>query len=184
MKKHICLILILLTSIQGFSQKKFQRSEYSKYLQNHHFGSISENYTLLLTGYFDDCGEFGGHEETIELVRIDRKLSAIVTIYEKSCQDTNYAEPKIIESKTYLVEENKIPLFQEYLTKLLIKSLEHYIPFHAGRTYSAKLEFRKSDEENDEETDEDFSFQRINLIYPDNASNWTEFQKLKKIVEK
>ncbi len=141
-----------------------------------------------MTGYFDDCGEFGGHEETIELIRIDKKLSAIVTIYDKSCQDTNYAEPKIIESKTYFVEENKVPFFQEYLTKLLTKSLEHYVPFHAGRTYLAKLDFRKSheenNEENNEENDEDYSFQRINLIYYDNVSNWTEFLKLKNIVEK
>tara|TARA_B110000908_G_C9947841_1_gene311180 strand:- start:32 stop:586 length:555 start_codon:yes stop_codon:yes gene_type:complete len=184
MKKHICLILILLTSIQGFSQKKFQRSEYSKYLQNHPFGSISENYTLVLTGYFDDCGEFGGHEETIELLRIDRKLTAIVNIYDKSCQDTNYAEPKVIDSKTYLIEKSKVPFFQEYLTKLLAKSLEEYVPFHAGRTYSAKLEFKKSDKDNDGEIEDDYDFQRINLIFHDNASDWSEFQKLKNIVEK
>jgi len=184
MKKYICLILILLTGIQGFSQRKFQRSEYSKYLQNHPFGSISENYTLLLTGYFDDCGEFGGHEETIELLRIDRKLRAIVTIYDQSCQETNYAQPKIIESKTYLVEENKVSFFQEYLSNLLTKSLEYYLPFHAGRIYSAKLEFRKSDEDNDEETKNDYSFQRINLIYYDNSSSWTAFQKLKNLLEK
>jgi hypothetical protein len=179
MKKHICLILILLTSIQGFSQKKFQRSEYSKYLQNHPFGSISENYTLILTGYFDDCGEFGGHEETIELTRIDKKLTAIVTIYDKSCQDSNYRKPKILESNSYLIEENKLHFFQEYLSKLLTKSLEYYVPFHAGRSYSATLEFKKSNKEDDD----DYNFQRINLIY-NNASNWTEFQSLKSIVEK
>ena len=149
-------------------------------LEKHPFGSISDNYTLMLTGYFDDCGEFGGHEETIELIRIDRKLSAIFTVYDKSCQNTNYAKPKILKTKTYFVEENKVPNFQEYLNKLLIKSLEYYVPFHAGRTYSATLQFRKTDEQNNDEN----NFRTINLTYYDTGSTWTEFQKLKNIVEK
>ena len=170
----------MFTSIQGFSQKKFQKSEYSEYLQNHPFGSISDRYTLTLTGYFDDCGEFGGHEETIELIRIDRKLSAIITIFDKSCQETNYAAPKIVKSKTYLIDESKVPFFQEYLTKLLTKSLEHYEPFHAGRTYTATLDFKETAESDDDE----YNFQRINLIYNDTGSNWTEFQELKRLIEK
>ena len=78
MKKHICLLLILFVSFQVFSQKRFPKSEYRKMIEQHPFGSISDRYTLVLTAYFDDCGEFGGHQETIELIRIDKKLSAIV----------------------------------------------------------------------------------------------------------
>ncbi len=167
-------------SFQGFSQKKIPRSEYSQYLQNHPFGSISDRYTLTLTGYFDDCGEFGGHEETIELIRIDRKLSAIVTVYDKSCQDTNYAKPKILNTKTYPLDESKVPVFEEYLSKLLAKSLEYFVPYHAGRIYSANLNFRKTEEGNDDE----YNFRRIKILYYDGASTWTEFQKLKNIIEK
>lgn len=166
------------------TQEKSKRSENSKNLQNHPFGSISKNYTLLLTGYFDDCGEFGGHKETIELMRIDRKFSARVTIYDKICQESTNAKPIIIKSKIYLVDENKVTLFKAYMNKLLTKSLKYYEPFHAGRTYSAKLDFRKPYEDNDKETKDNFSFQRINIIYHDNASNWTEFQKLKNILVK
>ena len=180
MKKHICLLLILLASFQVFSQKIFEKSEYWKMIEQHPFGSISDRYTLVLTGYFDDCGEFGGHEETIELIRIDKKLSAIVTIYDKSCQDTNYAKPKILKTETYLVEESKVENFQEYLNLLMKKSLEYYVPFHAGRTYSAILDFKKTD--NDE--DDEYTFRRLNITYDDTGSNWTEFQKLKSIVEK
>ena len=180
MKKQICLILILLTSFQVLSQKKFQRSEYSKYLQDHPFGAISDRYTLTLTGYFDDCGEFGGHEETIELIRIDRKLSAIVTIFDKSCQDTNYAKPKILESKTYLIDENEVKYFKEYLNELLAKSLEYYVPYHAGRMYLANLDFKKIAENNDD----DYSFRRLKILYYDSGSTWNEFQKLKNIIEK
>jgi hypothetical protein len=180
MKKHICLLLILFVSFQVFSQKRFPKSEYRKMIEQHPFGSISDRYTLVLTAYFDDCGEFGGHEETIELIRIDKKLSAIVTIYDKSCQDTNYAKPKILKTETYFVEESKVTNFQEYLKKLMAKSLEYYIPFHAGRSYSAILDFKKTDDDEDDE----HTFRRLNITYDDSGSNWTEFQKLKSLVEK
>jgi hypothetical protein len=168
-----------MASFQVFSQKRFPKSEYWKMIETHPFGSISDRYTLIITGYFDDCGEFGGHEETIELIRIDKKLSAIVTTYDKSCQDTNYAKPKVLETKTYLIGENKVPNFQVYLNKLLAKSLEMSVPFHAGRIYSASLDYRKTEEEGDE----DYSFKRLNILYYDSASSWTEFQALKSIVE-
>jgi hypothetical protein len=180
MKKHICLLLILLVSFQVFSQKRFKKSDYQKMIEQHPLGSISDRYTLVLTGYFDDCGEFGGHEETIELIRIDKKLNAIVTIYDKSCQDTNYEKPKILKTDTYSVEESKVQYFIEYLNKLLSKSLEYDAPFHAGRIYMANLDFKK----NEDEQDEDYSFRRLKILYYDGGSNWTEFQKLKSIVEK
>jgi hypothetical protein len=179
MKKNFCLLLIFFAGFQVLSQKRFQKSEYQKMIEQHPFGSISDRYTLVLTGYFDDCGEFGGHEETIELLRIDKKLSAIVTIYDKSCQDTNYAKPKTIKTDTSLVEESKVEDFQEYLNLLMKKSLEYYVPFHAGRTYSAILDFKKTDDDDDD----DSTFRRLNITYDDTASNWTEFQKLKSILE-
>ncbi|MFT4683666.1 MAG: hypothetical protein ACI863_000258 [Flavobacteriales bacterium] len=129
MKKPICLLLILLVSFQVFSQKKFPKSEYRKMIEQHAFGSIFERYTLVLTAYFDDFCEFGEHDETIELIRIDKKLSAIARIYDKSCQDTNYAKPKIIKTDTYLVQESKAENSQEYLNLLMKKSLEFYVPF-------------------------------------------------------
>jgi hypothetical protein len=180
MKKRIFLLLIFMFSFQVFSQKKLQKSEYIEKLEKHPFGSISDRYTLILTGYFDDCGEYGGHIETIELIRIEKKLNAIVTIFDKSCQDTNYEKAKILKTNTYLVDEKKIINFQEYLKKLLEKSLEYYTPFHAGKTYTATLAFKVDDEQNDD----DYRFDKINIIYDDSGSTWTEFQKLKKIVEK
>jgi len=180
MKKHFCLFLILMLSLQVFSQEELSHREYREMIEKHPFGSITDRYTLILTGYFDDCGEFGGHEETIELIRIDRRLMAIVTIYSKSCQSSNYKKPKVVKTKTYPIEENQIAEFQNYLTKLLTKSLELDYPHHAGRQYSAKLDFRKQYYDKDDT----YSFERLNLKYNDTGSTWTEFQSLKSIVEK
>jgi len=73
-----------------------------------------------------------------------------------------------------------VPFFQEYLIKLLTKSLEHYVPFHAGRIFKANLDYKK----NYRYDEYRFQFERIKLIYHDNSSSWSEFQKLKSIVEK
>jgi hypothetical protein len=167
-------------SSQVFSQEELSHREYREMLEEHPFGSITDRFTLTLTGYFDDCGEFGGHEETIELIRIERKLMAIVTIYSESCQSSNYKKPKVVRTKTYPIDENQIAEFQNYLSKLLVKSLELDYPFHAGRHYSAKLDFRKEYYDKDD----NYSFERLNLKYHDTGSSWTEFQFLKSIVEK
>ena len=180
MKKQLFLFLVLILSLQVFSQEELSHREYREMIEKHPLGSITDRFTLILTGYFDDCGEFGGHEETIELIRLDRKLMAIVTIYSKSCQSSNYKKPKVVKSKTYPIDENKVVYIQEYLKKLMTKSLELDYPHHAGRRYSAKLDFRKKYYEEDKS----YSFERLNLVYNDTDSTWTEFQKIKNIVEK
>ncbi len=159
------------------AQEKHADDEVWQGLREHPFGSLTNNYTLILGGYFDDCGEFGGHEETIEILRIEGILNGIVTIYDKSCQGKNYPKPKVISTQTYLIDENKVKLIQNYLSKLLIKSLEYDIIYHAGRTYTARMEYRKDDE------DDDFRDTRLNLRYNDAYSTWTEFQTMKSIVE-
>ncbi|WP_044200451.1 hypothetical protein [Flammeovirga sp. OC4] len=165
MQKTIQTLIFLLISIQAFSQ-----------IEKHPFGSITDRYILTLKGYFDDCGEFGGHEEVIELFREDQKFKTKITIYSKSCDENNYPKPKVITSKTYIVSKNKTRYFKRYLKKLMKKSLEFDIPFHAGRKYSARLGFRDSNI-ND-------NFERINLSYDDSYNTWTEFQKLKNKFEK
>lgn len=172
LKKHLLIILTLFISLQSFSQRKYQKSEYSKYLEQHPFGSISENYVLILSGYFDDCGEFGGHRETIELTRIDKKLTAIITIFDNNCNGNTAAK---LNSQSYLVKEATVPLFQDYLNQLLTKSLAYYVPFYAGNTYTAILDFKKI---NDSE-ELDNTFERVHLIHPSVSSKWPAFEKLK-----
>ena len=177
MKKHVFLLVIFLSSFQIYSQKEYKSSEYYEMIEKHPFGSISDKYTLIISGFFDDYGEFGGHEETIELIRIEKKLSAIVTIYDMCTQETNYAKPKVIKTETYLIDENKVLNFQVFMNELLKKSLEFSAPFHAGKVYSATLGY-KNEDGNDKVTS-----QRIKISYHDSWSTWTEFQKLKNIVE-
>ncbi|AEE18505.1 hypothetical protein [Dokdonia sp. 4H-3-7-5] len=172
MKKHLLIIFTLLVSLQSFSQRKYQKSEYSKYLEQHPFGSISDNYVLILSGYFDDCGEFGGHEETIELTRIDKKLTAIITVFDNNCSGNTAAK---LDAQSYLVKEATVPLFQDYLNQLLTKSFAYYIPYHAGNTYKATLDFKKT---NDNKEDDD-TFKRVHLVYPSVGSKWPAFEKLK-----
>jgi len=177
MKKHFYLILCLALSLQAFSQEEPAHHD-DKVIEKDPFSSITERFTLVLTGYFDDCGEFGGHRETIELIRIDRKLMAILTIYGRNCQSDNRKKPKVIKSNTYPIDDNQVVAFQNYLKKLLAKSLKLSYGYHAGRQYSARLDYREQYD------DDKRSFERLNIVYNDNDSAWTEFQSLISIIKK
>lgn len=168
------LVFILLSQLTVAQENSNQEFNFD-HLKNHPLGGISEGYQLTLTGYFDDCGEFGGHKEIILLKREDRELIATLTIYEKDCnRRSGYEEIKIIEQKSYKISEGKALLFNEYLEKLLTMSLRQSVPFHAGRHYYATLDFKG----------EETRFRNVDLHYHDTGWNWTEFEKLKENIDK
>lgn len=174
MKYIIILILTLLCQLI-VAQENADQEFYPDRLKNHPLGAISERYQLTLTGYFDDCGEFGGHKEIIRLKREGKELIATLTIYEKDCNTrSGYEEIKITEQKTYKISDEKVSLFSEYLGKLLTMSLRQSFPFHAGRHYYAVLGFEG----------EETRFRNIDLHYHDTDWSWTEFEKFKENIIK
>lgn len=173
--KYILLIIFTLIFQSIFRQKIIEKESYSEYLNNHPLGSISDRYHLTLTGYFDDCGEFGGHNEIIILKRKNRKLVATITIYEKDChRRSGYEEIKVIEKKSYNIPEEKVSLFTNYLEKLLYRSIKNSLPFHAGRHYYATLDFEGKETQ----------FRNIDLHYHDTGWSWEEFENLKNAIKK
>ena len=140
------------------------------------FSSISDNYTLILTAKIEECGEFGGHQETIELKKINSQLSAIISIYDKNCNgEWRLDEEKILSSKTYQISKEKLILFDNYLGKLITVALKDEVPYHAGSHFSANLQNR---------TDSNYKNQRIKLYYHDFDNKWVEFENLKKEIVK
>ena len=173
MKKILVLYIFLGSVFFGNAQNPLE-DYYSKIEKP--FSSISDKYTLLLSSKIDDCGEFGGHLETIEIKKIENSLSAIISIYDQNCDGQwKLEEEKIISSKTYLISDNDLMKIENYLSSLLRLSLREEIPHHAGSFYIATLQYR---------TDSEYRNQRINLIYHDTNNNWNEFDRLKNELQK
>ncbi len=173
MKKILLLLFLIGFLFSGNSQNPLD-SYYADIEKP--FSSISDNYTLMLEAKLDDCGEFGGHLETIELKRIDGIMVAEVSIYKKNCDGQwRLSEEKILNSKTYKVSRDQLLMFENYLAQLMNLSLKDEMPHHAGSHFSADLQYRGQTE---------YKRQRISLKYHDVDNKWSEFEELKKELEK
>ena len=173
MKKTFVLLFFLGFMLSGNAQNPLE--DYYSRIEKP-FSSISDKYTLLLSAKIDDCGEFGGHLETIEIKKIENKLSAIISIYDENCDGQwKLEEEKIISSKTYPVSDNDLIELENYLTTLMKLSLREEVPHHAGSYFIANLQYR---------TNSDYKNQRINLRYHDSNNEWNEFERLKNKLKK
>ncbi len=170
MKRLLILILITL-SLPAYSQLDVDSLLNS--VKNRPLTSIENNYALTLTGYYDDCGEFGGHLETIEIKRIENQLVAVLTIYKKDCFNSRGKGPKVKKSKQYTLREHHIELIQMYLSELLTKTMGYNVIGHAGRIYSARLEFVEEDLLGED------PYTRLLLKYHDISASWNKFDELK-----
>ena len=149
---------------------KILSDEYQDSLLSHPLGSISRNYTLTLSGWYDDCGEFGGHLETIEIKVKDDRLIAEVIVYKTNCGKKK--EPRVKTSKQFQVDDKEMELVVSYLQELQRKTLSYNMSGHAGCRYKARLGFSDVGENNEQ-------FTRLHLSYEDLFCEWTAFQVLK-----
>ncbi|MEL6561886.1 MAG: hypothetical protein AAFQ94_27110 [Bacteroidota bacterium] len=176
--KHLIFLIILflshnLSAQEGFVDKILTQ-EYQDSVKSHPLGSISHNYTLTLSGWYDDCGEFGGHLETIEIKKIDGRLIAEVIIYKKNCKDKK--ENRVKRSKQYSVDDSDIKLITGYLDELQSKTLGYNVISNAGCRYKARMGFSEADENTEQWT-------RLKLNHVDNYCEWSAFEQLKNSIE-
>ncbi|MEL4309176.1 hypothetical protein JMA43_13820 [Joostella sp. CR20] len=163
------LILVFGIMTLSFSQEK--EENYFDYLQKHSLGGIENKYVLTLDAYIPDCGEFGGHQELIEIKRIDKKLTAFITIYDKVCDGQTYTNhDKILSKNSYEINDDQVKLIIEYLKKLLESSLKYEMVSHADYEFGAKLDWAEKT---------DYNFKRLDIRFREYGSKWTEFEKLK-----
>lgn len=173
------LILILIFGIVNHSLSHDKEESYFDYLQKHSLGGVENKYVLTLDAYdayIPDCGEFGGHQELIEIKRIKKKLTALITIYDKVCDGRTYTNhDKILSKNSYIINDDQVKLIIEYLKKLLELSLKYEMVSHADYEYGAKLDWAEKT---------DYNFKRLDIRFREYGSKWTEFEKLKSELKK
>ncbi|TYA84246.1 hypothetical protein [Seonamhaeicola marinus] len=168
MRQNIIFILLLGIPCLLFSQKN---EIYFDYLQKHALGGVENKYVLTLSAYLTDCGEFGGHEEKIEIKRNDRQLIGVLTIFETTCGQNGYKNrDKIVSKKAFEISDEKVQLVIQYIHKVLENSLNYEMVTHADNEYGVKLDWS-------EETD--YDFKRIDISFRTYGKGWQAFEKLK-----
>lgn len=83
---------------------------------------LHDNDTLLITSRFNDCGEWGGHEEKMKLYRSGREIILNYIKYSVNCSERN-ASGSIIQHKesanSFYLSDSQSKAVMNYMTALI-----------------------------------------------------------------
>jgi len=106
-------------------------------------GAFGSKTRLIIYAYFDECGEWGGHEESFEIFsKHDQEFYAEYTRTKVDCEKIGalYGKPEFQQAyvKKELKLENKQKVaINKYLLSLLKSKIKERFPGHAGQTFGA-----------------------------------------------
>ncbi len=119
--------------------------------------------TLILTGRFADCGEWGGHHEVIRIYSQDDVLHATYERDTVKCPDPSYFDRRIVERLNGKLDQAKQQLIVAYLQELTERTFLDEGISHAGDVYVATREGMG-----------------LELVYRNYNQNWNGFVELKR----
>ncbi|MCD8423636.1 hypothetical protein [Tenacibaculum finnmarkense] len=161
MKKILSILLISVFIGSSETSEKKTKSK-SDELQQRILGNVMGLNRLELTASFDECGEWGGHDEKFDIYRENKILYAEYIEDIVDCKDPYSENRKIAQKDTIRLNEIHEKAIAEYLKSLLEIGLKMELPSHAGTYYQAVM--------NDS---------TMILKYHSVKSSWTEYEKLK-----
>jgi len=167
MKKWIVILFILFSFLNGKGQDFDYLISFEE--DTSLLSGIYRDNNLILKAYFPDCGEFGGHDEIIIVKKINQKLIATITIYDKVCYDS-VDSLKIISQIETDLDTNKVKLIYKYLSLQMNESLQAELFHHANSEYHSYFTLRE---------EQSPLFKRLELICRNSEKIRIEFEKLK-----
>lgn len=148
MRKLNLLLVLFLIILNSCNEKilydKIEiREEKLIFFEPADLGAFGSDTRFIIYAHFDECGEWGGHEESFEIFsKEDKKFYAKFIRTKVDCEKLGelYGEPEFqqpnIEAEFKLTESNIIEI-NNYLSKLLKSKISERFPGHAGQTFGA-----------------------------------------------
>ena len=105
------------------------------------FSGFSERDSIIIKAVFSECGEWGGHEETIVIsLDKDKMFYATYRIYPFNCDSIDYYYGNTnlnptISQRTILTENGKASIV-DYIHRLTKSKITEEYPGHAGNFFS------------------------------------------------
>lgn len=93
--------------------------------------------TLFISARFDECGEWGGHKETLEIY--SKSSEDLYLSYRKNTVDCNKID-EIYEAKLHFIKEIKLDnqnkkAINEYIFQLLQSKINEGVYAHSGKEF-------------------------------------------------
>ena len=141
MKKILFLNLLLIFASCN-KQKTIENNQLNHFFSSHELGQNNNQLRFYITASFDECGEWGGHDEILEFFGKDNQ---VYLNYRKSRVDCNtiselYSDPEFhqwIKNDTIKLTNNHKKAINTYLKTLIDSKLNESYVGHSGRTFSA-----------------------------------------------
>jgi hypothetical protein len=166
--KKILFILIISVFVGSCSTSKNKpKSKLADEYQKRILGNVMGLNRLELSASFDECGEWGGHDEKFDIYRENKILYAEYIEDIVDCKNPYDENRKIAEKKTIQLNANHEKAIRKYLKSLLEVGLKMELPYHAGSYYQAVM--------NDS---------TMILKYHSVGSSWEEYERLKSELQK
>lgn len=134
----IFLNTILICLFIGCTQKINAQQGQDEYFENLR---ALQNYSgMTFNVRYAECGEWGGHEEKLEIIDSIKKLLIKYTVYRYDCDSLDYYyynnNPPIFLSKSKFLDRKDLAEISLYTQQLSQAKLNQSLPFHAGEFYS------------------------------------------------
>jgi len=131
----IQIFLLSLSLCCGHGSDKEQLKDSSK----NTWGMFNHG-TLLVETRFSECGEWGGHKETLSIDELkDMKLRVKYDVYPYNCDSINYynANDNLNPSthKQIDLDEDQIKPILDYIQRLTQSKISERFPGHAGNIF-------------------------------------------------
>jgi hypothetical protein len=146
--KNFFLFILLALSVS--CQKKAKKEPIPKVKENTidffepaDLGAFGSGTRLIIYAGFDECGEWGGHEENFEIFsKEDKQFYAKYTRTKVDCEKigTLYGKPEF--QKPYINKEIKLSdkeklAINEYLSSLIKSKIKEHFPGNSGQSFGA-----------------------------------------------
>ena len=166
MKKILFIFLITLIIGSCINSNK-ESKNHNENFQEQVLGSIIGSGRLKLTASFNECGEWGGHYEKIDIYSEENNLYAEYIRDTVDCEKLHSINRKEIQKKILKLNETHEKAISEYLKSLLEMRLKINVPCNFGITYKAIM-----------------SDSTLMIEHSCAKKDWSEFEKLKRQLQK
>lgn len=144
------LFILLSTLLISCNQKsdshvnKVKKKENIDFFQPADLGAFGSDTRLIIYANFDECGEWGGHEESFEIfAKEDKEFYANYKRTKVDCNEVGklYGKPEFqkpyVNKEIKLADKEKIAI-NNYLASLIKSKIREDFPGHAGQNFGVK----------------------------------------------
>ena|SRR5690606_4404549 len=148
MNKLTIFLVLFLIILNSCNEKKIDTEnkiikEEIIFFEPADLGAFGSDTRFIIYAHFDECGEWGGHEESFEIFsKEDKNFYAKYLRTKVDCEKLGelYGKPEFQQpllNKEFKLTESNIIAINNYLSNLLKSKISERFPGHAGQTFGA-----------------------------------------------